>query len=144
MENRCPPDRVKRCVTPRDLRTLATIRPPCSIRGAAYGLHQSPAASASRPGGGGKAPNWAPLAENQIVMLANGSPAGAFGASPRAGQDPRAGECPGRDSNPQAPEGAAPFKGAAFASFATRARPMVARRGGPNIKIRTKKRGGTA
>ncbi len=29
--------------------------------------------------------------------------------------------CPGRDSNPQAPKGAAPFKGAAFASFATRA-----------------------
>ena len=29
--------------------------------------------------------------------------------------------CPGRDSNPQAPYGAAPFKGAAFASFATRA-----------------------
>ena len=38
-----------------------------------------------------------------------------------ASRRPAAPECPGRDSNPQAPNGAAPFKGAAFASFATRA-----------------------
>ena len=31
MENRWPPESVNRCVTPRDFKTLATIRPPCSI-----------------------------------------------------------------------------------------------------------------
>ena len=30
MENRCPPDSVKRCSTPRDFKTFATIRPPWS------------------------------------------------------------------------------------------------------------------